>query len=107
MAAMYLAAMRLEADTAYSYMHPLLTPPNQKGASAFAMIMNHEYPMTIFTVSVSLQGPVDIFGLSFDTGSGVAYAYSNTAYIVVVSERRMGSVYVLLIFLLRVPVSRL
>lgn len=50
--------------------------PNQKGTSAFAMIMNHEFLMTIFPISFSLQGPVDIFGLSFDTGSGAAYTYT-------------------------------
>jgi len=55
--------------------------PNQKGTSTFAMIMNHEFLMTIFTISFSLQGPVDIFGLSFDTGSGAAYTHSHTAYI--------------------------
>lgn len=60
--------------------------PNQKGTSAFAMIMNHEFLMTILPISFSLQGPVDIFGLSFDTGSGAAYTHSHTAYIVVVSK---------------------
>ena len=60
--------------------------PNQKGTSAFAMIMNHEFLMTIFSISFSLQGPVDIFGLSFDTGSGAAYTHSHTAYIVVESK---------------------
>jgi hypothetical protein len=44
------------------------------------MIMNHEFLMTIFPISFSLQGPVDIFGLSFDTGSGAAYTHSHTAY---------------------------
>lgn len=37
--------------------------------------------MTVVPVSFSLQGPVDIFGLSFDTGSGAAYTHSHTAYI--------------------------
>jgi hypothetical protein len=48
--------------------------------------MNHEYLMTIVAVSFYLQGPVDIFGLSFDTGSAAAYTHSHTAYIVVVSK---------------------
>jgi hypothetical protein len=64
------------------------------------MIMNHEYLMTTVSISFSLQGPVDIFGLSFDTGSGAAYTHSHTAYIVVVSEWRMGYDDELLIFLL-------
>jgi len=61
--------------------------PNQKGTSAFGMIMNHEFLMTILPISFSLQGPVDIFGLSFDTGSAAAYTHSHTAYRVVVSKR--------------------
>ena len=60
--------------------------PNQKGTSAFAMIMNHEFLITIFSISFSLQGPVDIFGLLFDTVSGAAYTHSHTAYIVVESK---------------------
>jgi len=43
--------------------------------------MNHEYLMTKFSISFSLQGPVDIFGLSFDTGSAAAYTHSHTVYV--------------------------